>query len=280
MSIVNRLEKHTGCPVTGGAHADAGNLTSHPGADVEPAAVGVDLGSGRTRIWASGRPLLQSPTLSDSPTNPIRPIQHGRITDATALERLLRRLLRRHHRPVPVGATVVSCRPVLSTADEQAATRRLLTDVFAPSRVLFVDTVRAAAIGAGAAPGPLLVADIGAHLTEVAVVAGGTVTAARRADLGVRDMTGLGPNDLEPIVGTVASFVAGLQRDPRCRDVPLTAGGGLLLVGGAAQPTLAARIAAETGMAVRLAPVPHLAAVQGAGLAALAALRRAAATGD
>ena len=37
-------------------------------AGTEPAAVGVDLGSGYTRIWASGRPTLHVPTVSDSLT--------------------------------------------------------------------------------------------------------------------------------------------------------------------------------------------------------------------
>ncbi|WP_327000627.1 hypothetical protein OHA72_36605 [Dactylosporangium sp. NBC_01737] len=57
---------------------------------------------------------------------------------------------------------------------------------------------------------------------------------------------------------------------------------GLLLIGGATGPQLAARPAGALGMAARPAAGPHAAAVRGAGLAAsaaLAALRRAAMTG-
>ncbi|MEH1130560.1 rod shape-determining protein [Micromonospora sp. CPCC 206061] len=244
----------------------------------EPAAVGVDLGSDYTRIWASGRSLLQAPTISDSLINPSRLIQRGRITDPASLESMLARLLRRHHRPVPAGAIIVACRPVLATAEEEAATRQVLVDVFNPSIVLLIDTVRAAAIGAGAAPGPLLVADIGAHLTEVAVLAGGTLTATRRADLGLRDL--IGPSGSDLIVDTIGGFVDDLRHDPQSRDQAADAiGNGLLLVGGgAAQPALTARTAAALEMAVWPSATPRLAAVRGAGLAALAALRRRAAT--
>jgi rod shape-determining protein MreB len=143
---------------------------------------------------------------------------------------------------------------------------------------LFIDTVRAAAIGAGAGPGTLLVADVGAQLTEVAVLAGGTVTAARRADFGMSDL--LGPNSADPIIQTIAELVRGLRRDPRCRNVaaPAFADGMLLVGGGAAQPSLVARTAATLGMATRAATKPRLAAVHGAGLAALAALRHTATT--
>jgi rod shape-determining protein MreB len=256
----------------------AGNQVAGPVGVTPPTAVGVDLGSGYTRIWASGRALLQTASINDSLTNPVRLVQRGRVSDPAGLRELLERLMRRQHPPVPAGAVVVACRPVLATADEQAAVRRLIGDVFSPSRVLFVDTVRAAAIGAGAGPGTLLVADVGARLTEVAVLAGGTVTAARRADLGTSDL--LDPNSTDPIVQTIAELVRDLRRDPRCRDVavPAFANGMLLVGGGAAQPSLVARAAATLGMATRAAAKPRLAAVHGAGLAALAALRRTAAT--
>jgi rod shape-determining protein MreB and related proteins len=248
---------------------------SRPAAVVEPAALGVDLGSAHTRIWASGRALLQASTVGGSLTHPTRPVQRGRITDPAALEAALQVLLRRFRRPVPAGATIVACHPVLADPDDQAALRDLLSNVFDRARVLPIATVRAAAIGSGAAPGPLLVADVGAQLTEVAVLADGTVRAARRADIGIRDL--IGPRHLDPIIDTIAEFVGDLRRE----DLAAPTAGGLLLVGGgAAQPTLAARTAAKLDMPVRVATKPQLAAVHGAGLAALATLRRGAATAE
>ncbi|MEU7876517.1 rod shape-determining protein [Dactylosporangium sp. NPDC049140] len=263
-------------PITDGA-ARVSGTPPRIHATTRPAAVAVDLGSGRTRIWASGQPVLSAPTFSDSLMNPSRLVHRGRIADPAGYERLLTRLLRRYHRPLPAGAVVVACRPVLATADDEAAVRRLLTAVFAPSRLLFIDSIRAAAIGVGATPGVLLVADVGAQLTEVAVLTGGGVAAARRADIGVADL--IRPTELDPIVHTIIDLVDDLRRDPRCQDVTdAMTRRGLLLVGGAAGPQLAARAAGAMGMAARAATRPRIVAVRGAGLAALAALRRAAMT--
>jgi rod shape-determining protein MreB and related proteins len=248
-------------------------------AGTEPAAVGVDLGSGYTRIWAAGRPTLHVPTISDSLTNPTPLIRRGRITDVAGLHNLLSRLHRYHHRPIPTGAILVVCHPVLATPDDEHTARRLLTDVFAPSQVLSIATVRAAAIGAGAAPGPRIIADVGAHLTEVALLDGGRVAAARRADLGMNDL--IRPTATEPIVRTIADLVGELRHEAYDDDRAAAAAirTGLLLVGGgAAQPGLAAQTAAALNTAVRPAAHPRLAAARGAGLAALAALRRTAAT--
>jgi rod shape-determining protein MreB len=245
----------------------------------EPAAVGVDLGSGYTRIWASGRPTLHVRTVSDSLTDPTPLIRRGRITDAAGLQNLLTRIRRYHHRPIASGAVLVVCRPVLATPDDELTARRLLTAVFAPSQVLFITTVRAAAIGAGATPGARIVADVGAQLTEVALLDDGRVVAARRADLGMNDL--IRPTATEPIVRTVVELVGELRREADGVDRAAAAAlrGGLLLVGGgAAQPGLAARTAAALNTAVRPASHPRLAAARGAGLAALAALRHTAAT--
>jgi rod shape-determining protein MreB len=246
-----------GCPTAGAATAAhvSGTPPGIDAATVEPAAVAVDLGSGYTRIWATGRPTLSVPTISDSLTNPSRLVRRGRITETAGYEHLLIRLLRRFHRPLPAGAVVVACHPVLATADDEDTARRLLTAVFAPSRLLFIDTVRAAAIGAGATPGVLLVADVGAQLT--------------RADVGMSDL--IVSTEPDPIVHTIVDLVGDLRRDRHCRDLAETvARRGPLLVGGAAtRPELAARTAGALDMAVRPAARPRAAAVRGAGLAAL-----------
>jgi len=250
--------------------------TEAPG--MEPAAVGLDLGSAYTRIWASGRPMLHVPTISASLTNPVSLVQRGRITDASETQALLARLLRRYRRPIPTGAVLVACRPVLSDVEDDRAVRRLLADVFVPSRVLFIDTVRAAAVGAGAGPGVQMVVDVGAQLTEVAILAGAGVAAARRAELGANDF--IRPAAPDVLVETIVGLIDDLRRDPGARALASTAvRGGLLLVGGGATwPGLAAALAGAVETAVRSAAQPTVAAVHGAGLAALSVLRRTAAS--
>ncbi|AVT37806.1 rod shape-determining protein [Plantactinospora sp. BB1] len=240
----------------------------------EPAAVGIDLGSGYTRIWASGRPLVQLPSLNDSLSNPRPLMRRGRIVDSTGLRALLARILSRYQRPLPAGAVVVACRPVLSKAADDEAMRELLSTVFDPSRLLVTPTIRAAAIGAGAAPGPLLIADIGAQLIEVALLADGGLIAARQANIGIRDLTGPTADDI--IVHTVTDLVQDLRRDTHARDVDRAAvHRGLVLVGGGAiAPELVARTTAALRLPVRSARRPRIAAVHGAGLSALAAIRR------
>jgi rod shape-determining protein MreB len=249
-----------------------------PSAGTEPAAVGVDLGSGYLKVWASGRPLVHVPAIGDSLTGPVRLVRRGRITDADGLRSVLVRVVARYHRPLPPGPVVVAGRPVLLGVDGETAARTVLTEAFAASRVLFIDGVRAAAIGAGAMPGPMLVADVGADLVEVAVLSGGRVVGARRADIGMNDL--IDPTSPSPIVHTVADLLTELRRDPECRAAAATAlGRGVVLVGGGAtRPSLAARISATLGLAVRPSALPRVTAVRGAGLAALAALRRSALT--
>ena len=244
----------------------------------EPAAVGLDLGSAYARIWVSGRSMLHVPTISDSLTNPVPLIRRGRITDADKVQALLKRQLRRYRRPMPAGAVLVACRPVLADDDDDRIVHRLLADVFSPSRVLFIDTVRAAAVGAGVDRGVQMVVDVGAQLTEVAVLAGAGVAAARRAELGVNDL--IRPSTPDVLVETIVRLVGDLRGDPGRRALASTAvQGGLLLTGGGASlPGLAAALAGALGTAARSAARPRVAAVHGAGLAALSVLRRTAAT--
>jgi rod shape-determining protein MreB len=242
----------------------------------EPAAVGIDLGSGYTRIWTPGRLLLDAPTISGDLGRPAPLVRRGRISDPDDLATFLARLLHSWHPPLPAGAVVVACLPVLATEDDEAVARQLLTEVFDPSRVSFIDTVWAAATEAADRPGGLLVADVGAQLTEVALLARGGVVAARRVDLGLSDLARSSRSD--PVMHTIVELVRSLRRDPRYRKLSATAiGKGLFMVGGgAAQPELVARTAAALELPVRLAPEPRLAAVRGAGRAALSAIRRTA----
>ena len=117
--------------------------------------------------------------------------------------------------------------------------------MFAPSRVLLIDTVRAAAIGTGAATGVLLVADVGAQLTEVAVLVDGRVVAARRSEMGTHD----GPPGRAPrlLAGVVTRLVADIGRNPHMRRLTAAAlARGVIVVGdGATTPELTVRLAAN-----------------------------------
>ncbi|GAB3149531.1 hypothetical protein GCM10027290_35910 [Micromonospora sonneratiae] len=225
----------------------------------------MDLGSGYTRVWAAARPTLTAPTTGEVLRRPVPLLRRGRIIDVAGCISLLTRMLGEHRHLMPERPVVVACRPVLASLDDQAKLRRVLTDVFEPSRILLVDTVLAAAMGVGAASGALLVVDIGQQLTEVACLANGRVTAARRVDLGTRDLA------LGIVPGLLAEIVARLARD-LLRE-PAGPGAVLVVGGGAETAELTAQLAASLRIPVRAAATPHSAAVTGAGLAAMAAAR-------
>jgi rod shape-determining protein MreB len=168
---------------------------------------------------------------------------------------------------------VVVCRPVRATTAEQAALRQVVAEVFDPSRVLLIDTVRAAAIGSGAATGGLLIADIGSEVTEVAALRDGRVAASRQADIGTRDLRHGAP--AEVLAHATTRMIDDLVRDPAAQAVvPAALTRGLMVVGdGAMTPRLTLQIAANLRIPVRSAVAPWTAALNGAGLAAMSAAR-------
>ncbi|MGN9777681.1 cell shape-determining protein MreB [Micromonospora sp. H33] len=244
--------------------------TSRPAVTVDPEPIAVDLGSAQLRIWVRPGGVLSVP-IGEGLRTPV--VRRGRIVDGPACVAELRRLLRDNRTPVPVGAVVVACRPVLSSRADQEAMRHVLAAVLAPSRLLFVDTVRAGAIGAGAAAGTLLLADVGAQLSEVAVLEDGRVVAARRAEVGTRDLNHAVTAAM--LADTVARLVRELRRDPAVRPLVSAAlARGVVVVGdGATRPDLTARLVAALGAAVHSAASPRTAALTGASLAATAASR-------
>ncbi|MEV6813910.1 cell shape-determining protein MreB [Micromonospora sp. NPDC051296] len=244
--------------------------TRRPAITVDSEPIAVDLGSAQLRMWLGPGGVLSVP-LGEGLRRPV--VRRGRIVDGPACIAELRRLLRGHRTPVPVGALVVACRPVLAPRADQEVLRRVLTAVLAPSRLLFVDTVRAGAIGAGAAAGTLLLADVGAQLSEVAVLENGQVVAARRADVGTRDLNDAVTAPM--LADTVARLVRELRREPAVRPLATAAlARGVVVVGdGATRPDLTSRLVAALGVAVHCAASPRTAALTGASLAATAARR-------
>ncbi|MFE1578734.1 rod shape-determining protein [Streptomyces fradiae] len=224
----------------------------------------VELGSARTRVWAPGRgAVLDAPTVAFPAGGGVSyPVRRGAVVDPEGAARMLHRLL--GHR-IPPGARplVVLAVPVLGGVEHRAAALSALR-VLRPRRVLTVPAARAAALGAAAdLSGPLLVVDVGAHLTEVALLAGGAVVNAYRALLGTADLdAGTTPDDLADAAADMVTDMFRADRTPRSAEALRR--GILLTGGGALRPETAAGLGARLRAPVRAAPAPHTAAVRGA----------------
>ncbi|MFU8873997.1 rod shape-determining protein [Micromonospora sp. SL4-19] len=261
-------------PETAGTVAARASTGGAPA--TRPSPIAVDLGSGQLRIrLGSHEPLSTLATDRSARRHPL--LRRGRIIDGPGCATALGQLLRQHHVKVPARPLVIVCRPLLATDTDQDTTRRVLDAVFAPTRLLFIDTVRAAAIGAGAGAGTLLVTDVGAQLTEVAVLRDSQVIAGRRANLGTDDLAHGATVGM--LADTIARLVRKLTQGPGAVPAAATAlARGMVLVGnGATRPDLRDRLAAATGIPVHRASGPRTAALTGASLAAAAAARHPAA---
>lgn len=228
-------------------------------------AVAVDLGSTVAGVWAARHGVVSGPTGETA-------VQRGRITDVDGCATVLTRLVERYPDPMPPADLVVACRPVLTTAADEALMRQVLDTAFAPRRIVFIDSVRAAAIGSGATAGTLLIADIGARITEVALLDHGRVVAAHRTGIGTRDLADGATVDL--LTDVVAGHLTDLRETCPEADVAEAGDRGLLLVGdGASHPGLAEALADAVDLRVHRAASPHTAALNGARIAAASALR-------
>ncbi|MFJ6573266.1 rod shape-determining protein [Streptomyces sp. NPDC091292] len=232
---------------------------------VRPSRTGValDLGSARTRAWMSGRGVvLDVPTVTFADRTATYPVRRGVVVDpegaALMLERLLSHRLPRFGRPL-----VVLTLPVPSGAAHRSAALTAL-EVLRPRTVLTVPTARAVALGACAdLTRPLLVVDVGAHLTEVALLTEGAVTDAYRATLGTSDLDATTTYD--DLIGAVAGMVTEtLRRDRTVRSVEALVRGVLLSGGGALHPDFAPGLAKELNAPVDAVPAPDTAALRGA----------------
>jgi len=240
----------------------------------------IDLGSARTRVWLSGRGLIaDAPTVTSPGPGGTRPVRRGGIVDAEGAARLLGRLLAGHlprsgRRPVVVLTTPVGC-----GGDHRAAASATL-EFLRPRTVLTIDSVRAVALGTGAdLDEPLLVVDVGARLTEIALLAGGAVAAARRTALGAADLGG--STTAAALAGSVVETVTGMLReDGTPRTLDALHRGLLLSGGGARRPDVVHHLARRLRTPVQPAPAPHTAAVRGAAAALLAARRHPALAPD
>ncbi|MEU9646856.1 rod shape-determining protein [Streptomyces sp. NPDC048188] len=225
--------------------------------------VALDLGSARTRAWAAGRGMiLDVPTVTFPGAGAVYPVQRGSIVDTQGTARMLERLLG-HRLPRFARPVVVVTAPVLDGQAFRTAARTAV-EVLRPRTVLTVPGARAVALAAGAdLSGPLLVMDIGAHLTEVVLLVDGAVFDARRAALGTGDVDDDTPSARlgEVLAGMTTSM---LRQDATSLTVEALNRGPLLAGGGALRPEITCRLADLLHVPLRAVPAPHTAAVRGA----------------
>lgn len=245
--------------------------------------IALDLGSARTRAWMSGRrSILDVPTVTVPGDSATHPVQRGAIVDTPGTARMLNRLLG-HRLPRFGRPLVILTTPVLGGITYRAEARTAV-EVLRPRTVLTVPTARALAVAADTDPTrPLLVLDIGAHLTEVTLLADGAVTDARNTALGTGDLV---TGDLEgrtpaaQLTDAVGAMVtAMLDQDHTSRTRDALRRGVLLAGGGALRPDLAYHLSHRLRAPVRSVPGPHTAAVRGAARLLQAAHAHPSATG-
>lgn len=248
--------------------------------------IAIDLGSSRTRAWTEGRGIIldvrtvsfpgtgaeaEAGTAAKDGAEAVAgartgrgtsyPVQRGAIVDPEGTARMLDRLLSR--RLPLLGRTVIALTtPVLGGVAYREAARKAL-QVLRPAEILTIPTAKAIALGAGADPArPLLIVDVGAHLTEVFLLADGEIVDAHRTDLGTDDLDGPAYSLLtEAVAGTVT----GMLRSDSTRQAQEALRHGVLLAGGGAlRPELAHGLSGQLHASVQPAPAPHTVAVRGA----------------
>jgi rod shape-determining protein MreB len=221
------------------------------------------MGSARTRAWVAGRGvILDVPTVTFPGAGAVYPIQRGSIVDTEGTARMLDRLLG-HRLPRFARPLVVVTAPVLDGFAYRTEARTAV-EVLRPRSVLTVPSARAVALAAGAdLSRPLLVVDLGAHLTEVVLLVDGAVFDARRTALGTGDLDAATPATriAEAVVDMVTSM---LRQDRTSLTVDALGRGPLLAGGGALRPEITCRLTATLHAPLRAVPAPHTAAVRGA----------------
>ncbi|WP_447034856.1 rod shape-determining protein [Streptomyces sp. DSM 118878] len=223
----------------------------------------LDMGSARTRAWIGGRKaILDVPTITFPGAGAAYPIQRGAIVDVPGTARMLDRLLR-HRLPRLTRPLVVVTTPVLDGPlfRERA---RAAVQVLRPRAVITVPAARAIALAAEAdLDRPLLVVDIGAHLTEVVLLVDGTVFDARRTALGTTDLAGAHASaEIGEAVTTMITSM--LRQDRTAVTADALSRGALLAGGGALRPDLARRLITGLQAPLRAVAAPHTAAIRGA----------------
>ncbi|MEV0976235.1 hypothetical protein [Streptomyces sp. NPDC049915] len=223
----------------------------------------LDMGSARTRAWLTGRGVIVDvPTVTHPGTGAVHPIQRGAIIDTPGCARMLQRLLG-DHLPRSVRPMVLVTTPVLDGVAYRAQARTAV-EALRPQTVLTVPTARGIALATGAdLSGPLLVLDMGAHLTEAVLLCDGAVTDARRTALGTEDLDE--ETTAEELAEAAARMLTAMLRQDRTSlSLDALRRGTLLAGGGALRPEVTDHLTARLHAPLRVVPAPHTAAVRGA----------------
>ncbi|PZH00588.1 hypothetical protein C1I97_23165 [Streptomyces sp. NTH33] len=224
--------------------------------------VALDMGSARTRAWVAGRGLvIDVPTVTFPGAGAVYPIQRGTIIDTEGTARMLERLLG-HRLPRFARPLVVVTAPVLDGVAYRNEARTAV-EVLRPRGVLTIPSARAVALAAGAdLSRPLLVVDIGAHLTEVVLLSEGAVVDARRTALGTTDLDTASPMQICDAVATMVTAM--LRQDRTSLTIDALRRGALLAGGGALRPEITYHLTGRLHAPLRAVAAPHTAAVRGA----------------
>lgn len=244
----------------------AGVPVRHPSRPRSPRYDGLvlDMGSARTRVWVASRGVvLDVPGINVPDARAVHdPAGRGAIEDVPETARRLGRLIAPHvprrARPLVVVTTRVMQGPVYR---ERA---RAVAAVLRPRAVVSLSTARAAALAAHAdLARPLLVADVGAHSSEVVLLVDGAVVDARSTALGTGDPVGAGPS--EELGDAVAAMVRAMLRHDRTAMTAAALDRGVLLAGGGGlRPDLVPLLADGLRAPVTAVRPPHTAALRGA----------------
>lgn len=137
-------------------------------------------------------------------------------------------------------------------------------EVLRPRAVLTVPTAKAIALAVRADLGrPLLVVDVGAHLTEVALLTDGAVTDAYRTALGTTDLDAT--TTVHELTEAVVSMLTSMVRLDRTTQARGALKRGVLVAGGGAlRPELTDHLAHRLHTSVQPVPAPQTAALRGA----------------
>ncbi|WP_329557237.1 rod shape-determining protein [Streptomyces sp. NBC_00696] len=225
--------------------------------------IALDLGSARTRAWLSGRrTIIDMPTVTFPGVGSVYPIQRGCIVDTPGTARMLNRMLG-HRLPRFGRPVVILTTPVLGAVAYRTEARTAV-EILRPRTVLTVSTARAVAVAMDAdLTRPLLVVDLGAHLTEVALLADGAVVDARHTALGTSDLDRRTP-PAQIADAVVAMVTTMLEEDPGSHALDALRRGALLVGGGVLRPEITYRLARRLHTPVQPVPAPQTAAVRGA----------------
>ncbi|MEU2914600.1 rod shape-determining protein [Streptomyces massasporeus] len=225
--------------------------------------VALDMGSARTRVWLAGKgTVVDVPTVTFPGTGAVHPVQRGTIIDTPGCSRMLQRLLG-HRLPRFTRPMVIVTTPVLDGVAYRTRARAAV-EVLRPRSVLTVPSARSIALAADAdLSRPLVVADIGAHLTEVVLLCDGAVTDAHRTAVGTSDLDVT--HTPEQLVEAVVAMLTAVRRHDRTSLTAEALRRGLLLAGGGALRTdLTHLLTSRLKAPLRIVPAPHTAAVRGA----------------